>query len=186
MAASVEDRVEQSEATVSATHEDAIDVELTAFVQEHYPRLVRLAGLICREPRDAADAVQNGLEKAWRRRTDLRDRAALKSWLDRTVVREAIRLQRPGRSVFRLFDGPREIAVVQEISDPRVRYEADTELRIAFDALGRDQRIALVLHLYAGYTVEQTAEIVNAPVETVRARLRRGRERLRDLLGEAR
>ncbi len=49
-----------------------------------------------------------------------------------------------------------------------------------------DQRVALVLHLYAGYTVEETASIVGAPIETVRARLRRGRARLRSQLGEAR
>ena len=49
-----------------------------------------------------------------------------------------------------------------------------------------DQRAALVLHLYAGYTVEQTARIVDAPVETVRARLRRGKDRLRTLLGDGR
>jgi len=42
--------------------------DLAAFVGEHYPRLIRLAGLICREPSDAADAVQSGLEQAWRRR----------------------------------------------------------------------------------------------------------------------
>jgi RNA polymerase sigma-70 factor, ECF subfamily len=178
--------MQRSEATDSAGRDDVIDVELTEFVREHYTRLARLAGLICREPGDAADAVQNGLEHAWRRRADLRDRVAMRSWLDRTVVREAIRLQRPRRSLFTPFDGPREIAMAQEVTDPRVRYEVDTELRIAFDALGSDQRIALVLHLYAGYTVEETADIVKAPIETVRARLRRGRERLRELLGDAR
>jgi RNA polymerase sigma-70 factor, ECF subfamily len=164
-----------------------VDAELAEFVREHYPRLIRLAGQICREPRDAADAVQNALEQAWRRRATLRDRNSVRPWLDRTVVREAIRMNpRPRSLVNRLAPGPREIDVSETLSDPRARHEGDTELRIAFDALAVDQRVALVLHLYAGYTVEETASIVGAPIETVRARLRRGRERLRALLGDAR
>lgn len=170
-----------------AASPSVFDAELAAFVRAHYPRLIRLAGQVCREPRDAADAVQNGLEQAWRRRSTLRDPGAVRPWLDRTVVREAIRLNRPRRQLpIRLFDGPHEIEAWQDLPDPRARHEADTELRIAFDALNEDQRVALILHLYTGYTVEETAAIVGAPVETVRARMRRGRERLRTLLGDAR
>jgi RNA polymerase sigma-70 factor (ECF subfamily) len=111
----------------------------------------------------------------------------MRAWLDRTVVREAIRMNRPRRlPTWHPFERPREIEVAQTISDPHARHESDTELRIAFDALGVDQRVALLLHLYAGYTVEETAAIVGAPVETVRARLRRGRDRLRILLGDPR
>jgi RNA polymerase sigma-70 factor (ECF subfamily) len=142
--------------------------------------------LVGHEPLDASDAVQNALERAWRRRSALRDPAALRAWLDRTVVREAIRLNRPHRlSPIHLFGRPRELDLSVEMDDPRARYETDTQLRIAFDSLGVDQRVVLVLHLYAGYTVEETAAIVGAPVETVRARLRRGRARLRTLLGDA-
>lgn len=178
----------RSESSPAALARDGVvDAELAAFVRDHYPRLIRLAGQICREPLDASDAVQNGLEQAWRRRGTLRDRAALRSWLDRTVVREAIRLNRPrGLRIGRLFDGPREIDVLEAVPDRSARHEADAELRAAFDALGADQRVALVLHLYAGYTVEETADLVGAPVETVRARLRRGRERLRVLMGDPR
>jgi DNA-directed RNA polymerase specialized sigma24 family protein len=39
--------------------------------------------------------------------------------------------------------------------------------------------------LYAGYTVQETADIVGAPLETVRSRLRLARERLRTVLGES-
>ena len=48
------------------------DAALVTFVTEHYDRLLRLARLVCRETGDAADAVQMGLEQAWRRRSTLR------------------------------------------------------------------------------------------------------------------
>src|SRR5690348_1457461 len=123
----------RSESSPAALARDGVvDAELAAFVRDHYPRLIRLAGQICREPLDASDAVQNGLEQAWRRRGTLRDRAALRSWLDRTVVREAIRLNRPrGLRIGRLFDGPREIDVLEAVPDRSARHEADAELRAA-------------------------------------------------------
>src|SRR5690349_15973058 len=71
-----------------------IDPILEAFVAEHYPRLVRLTFLICGNGADAADAVQRGLELAWRQRAALRDESRLRPWLDRAVVREAIRIAR--------------------------------------------------------------------------------------------
>ena len=158
------------------------EATLGEFVAAHYPRLIRLASLICREPSDAADAVQAGLEQAWRRRSSLREPDALKAWLDRIVVREAVRTARPRGFAALIARGPREITV--EPADRRSNHEEDIAMRLAFARLPAEQRAALVLHLYAGYTVEQTARIVDAPVETVRARLRRGRLRLRELLGD--
>ena len=60
--------METSRADVAPVLAGIGEAELGAFVREHYPRLIRLAGLICREPSDAADAVQVALEQAWRRR----------------------------------------------------------------------------------------------------------------------
>ena len=71
-----------------------VDRALAAFVAEHYDRLLGLAWVICRHGPDAADAVQRGLEQAWRQRATLRDEARLRPWVDRVVVREAIRLGR--------------------------------------------------------------------------------------------
>ena len=42
------------------------DAAIGAFVIEHYDRLLRLARVVCRDASDASDAVQAGLELAWR------------------------------------------------------------------------------------------------------------------------
>ena len=163
-----------------------ISASLESFVLEHYDRLVRLARLVCRDPNEAGDAVQAALERAWKQQRSLRDPGALRSWLDRIVVREAIRLDRRRRSPFaRFFDRPRKIAV--EVPDPKAMPGASSaDLQNAFEALPADQRVAIVLHLHYGYSVTETADIVGAPVETVRSRLRLGRQRLREALGDSR
>lgn len=173
--------------SVDAATDRASTLDLGLFVGEHYPRLVRLAGLICNLAADREDAVQAGLEQAWRRRDSLRSPERLRSWLDRIVVREAIRLTSRRRRVAVRFIEP--LRVDDRSGEwPELRDRRSSEpheiaaLRAAFDDLPPPQRAAVVLHLYAGYSVNETAEIVGARVETVRSRLRLARERLREHL----
>lgn len=177
--------LEPTTETVAVVTTDA--VALGAFVESHYPRLVRLAALVCDEASDAQDAVQAGLERAWRKRSGLRQPDRLSAWLDRIVVREAIRVSRKRRSwQARRFSPVREIEV--DIADTRSAGAPRDEwldLRIAFAQLSADHRAVIALHLYGGYSVVETADFVGAPIETVRSRLRVARERLRTALGEA-
>jgi RNA polymerase sigma-70 factor (ECF subfamily) len=151
-------------------------------VRDNYDRLIRLAGLVCRNTADAEDAVQGALERAWRNQAALRDPDRVKPWLDRIVVREAIRITRSREGLvgrlLRRSDDEIEIAV-----DPVDPHSADAarmaELRAAFERLSAEQRAVVALHLYAGYSVAETADIVGTPLETVRSRLRLARQRLR-------
>ena len=148
--------------------------ELEAFVTEHYGRLIRLAGLVCHDLHEAEDAVQAALERAWRRRGTLADFERMRPWLDHIVVNEAIR----SRSRPRPTGGtlPRPPARRAPTSGPRSAGPS---------AASRTSNVTVVvLHLYAGYSLIDTAEIVGAPLETVRSRLRLARQHLRLLLAE--
>jgi RNA polymerase sigma-70 factor, ECF subfamily len=174
-----------------AARNETIERDLAQFVAAHYPRLIRLAGLICRDAIDSEDAVQAGLERAWRRRESLRDPERLAPWLDRIVVREAIRLGRDRRSlrvrVERLLGehDDIELRVSPAAVDPASTVTSRAALRHAFEALPAAQRAVVALHLYLGYSITETADIVGAPLETVRSRLRLAREQMRFQLGEA-
>jgi RNA polymerase sigma-70 factor (ECF subfamily) len=61
---------------------------------------------------------------------------------------------------------------------------ARASLRRAFEALPAPQRAVVALHLYLGYSITETADIVGAPLETVRSRLRLARDQLRFQLAE--
>lgn len=159
-----------------------VDIDLDAFVFAHYDRLIRLAALVCGDATEAEDAVQAGLERAWRGLARLRQAESLSSWVDRIVVREAIRTAGRRR---RWWSLRRELSVAADAIAPTVdppdRFAA---LRLAYQALPADQRAAVALHLYAGHSVAKTAEILGTPLETVRSRLRLARHRLRSELEE--
>jgi RNA polymerase sigma-70 factor (ECF subfamily) len=150
-------------------------VELHDFVFEHHSRLIRLATLITRSIDEAEDAVQAALERAWRHRSSLTDPSRLRPWLDRIVVREAIRgVRRPTHAL---------------APDLPAAFDGDTShetvaVHQALDQLTAGHRAVVVLHLYAGYSVADTAAALSIPIETVRSRLRIARDRLRHLLAE--
>ena len=169
-------------APTAALADDAV----TAFVDQHYDRLLGLARLVCRDTADAADAVQAGLEHAWKQRSSLRDPERLRSWLDRIVVREAIRIGKRRRSWIARFVSPAiDIGWIEPPDTSAALTPAMVALREAFASLPAEQRAVVALHHHLGYTVAETAGIVGAPVETVRTRLRRATDRLRQDLEEA-
>lgn len=152
---------------------------LEDLVAENYDRLLRVAVLICADRADAEDAVQVALERAWRHSQALRDPDRLPAWLHRIVVREAIRLEHRRRGLLgRWLAAPREIPVGSSPEGGR-----DLDLQAALRDLSVEQRAALVLHYYAGYSVAETAELSGVPLETARSRLRVARDRLRAALG---
>jgi RNA polymerase sigma-70 factor (ECF subfamily) len=163
------------------------DAAIAAFVGEHYDRLLRLARLVCRDGSDAADAVQVGLEQAWRRRSTLRDGTRLRPWLDRIVVREAIRVSKSRRSwLARLFSADSDVKWLEPQDGQASEPPAFAALRGAFARLSPEQRAVVGLHLHLGYTVAETAAMVGAPDDTVRSRLRSARNQLRYELEEPR
>jgi RNA polymerase sigma-70 factor (ECF subfamily) len=52
-------------------------------------------------------------------------------------------------------------------------------LREALGRLSPDHRAVVALHLHSGYSVDETARLLQVPFDTVRSRLRAARERLR-------
>lgn len=162
------------------------DDALTSFVVANYDRLLGLSRLICRDVSDASDALQVGLEQAWKQRTTLREPDRLRSWLDRIVAREAVRISQRRRSwLARFASASFDVAWIEPRDAASDLTPELIALRDAFARLPADQRAVVALHHHLGYTVVETAGIVDAPVETVRTRLRRATERLRRDLEEA-
>jgi len=177
----------------------ALERDLADFFAGHYDRLVRLAALVCHSASTTEDAVQAAMEQAWRRRGTLRDPSLIRPWLDRIVVRESIRANRKPWWA-RLAHGQPEVREIHVQADRGSPDRVDdlqgmagahpapdatwVALVVAFRGLPLDQRAAVALHLYAGYSVEETASLMGAGVETTRSRLRLARQRLRRELGE--
>jgi RNA polymerase sigma-70 factor (ECF subfamily) len=163
----------------------------------HRDRLWAVALRTTGDPEDAADALQDALIAAFRRAESYRGDAAVTTWLHRIVVNACLdRLRR--RKVRRAEPLPDDVeeyadrgsvatstagsAALVDPADHAVDRERRDQVLAALDTLPPDQRAALVLVDMEGYSVEETAAILDCAPGTVKSRCSRGRTRLLPLL----
>lgn len=119
---------------------------------------------------DAADAVQEALLRAWRRRDTLRDERYFETWLMRVLINESKTLLRKRRRMLPMAQPP----------EPG----ADAALHEALFSLPPHYRLPLTLTCLEGYTMREAAHMLGVPEGTVKARVHRARRQLKELLGE--
>ena len=134
-------------------------------------RLYRVARTMLPQECDCEDAVQEALLRAWDRRETLRQEAYFDTWLIRILINQC--------KTFYRRRPPEPAELTEDI--PQVTSE-ETPLLEALMALPRKQRVALELHYIEGYSVAETARILRLPEGTVKWRLKRGRELLKQSL----
>ena len=154
-----------------------------------YDRYGRLAyGMALRVLRDhalAEDAVQEAFLAVWRAAEGYRrERAKPSTWVLTLVHRRAVDLVRreDRRRADAIRDEPEEVATaVHEEADLRDRRAA---VQAALRQLPDDQREALELAYYGGYTQSELAERLGVPLGTIKSRMFAGLARLRELVPE--
>ena len=157
---------------------------------ELYDRFGRTAyGLALRILRDAAlaeDAVQEAFLTAWRRAdTFMPERAKASTWLLTFVHRRAVDVvRREERRRAEPIDTAGERASTATVDDDVwLRYERE-RVQAALKQLPDQQREALELAYYGGFSQSELAERLGQPVGTIKSRMFTGLARLRELLGE--
>ena len=155
-------------------------------------RLYRIARAIVRDSAEAEDALQEAYLHAYRSLGQFRGDSSLATWLSRLVVNECLgRMRRHTRrqNVIPMTPSPadHEIEAVpsDEVGSPdmaadRAQMRAILERRI--DALPETFRAVFVLRSVEELTVEETAECLGIPAETVRSRHFRAKSLLREAL----
>lgn len=147
------------------------------------PRLYRLAYSWCHDVHFADDLVQDAVERALSRLSELRDEERVEVWLMRIMHHRHLDLRRARREMDTLDDD-----LVASPSSP----EADAEhaqlvhhTRAAIAQLPDDQRHVLLLVDLEECSYAEAATILGIPIGTVMSRLSRARARLRGILDAA-
>lgn len=142
-------------------------------------RLYAVARLILRDTERAEDAVQEALVAAWRDLSGLRDPDRFEAWLHRLLVRECYREANRTR---RRAEVEGQVVSVTEVAGPGHLSALRDELERGFRRLDVEQRTALVLHHYLGYTFPEIGDALGIPIGTAKSRVHRATLAMRDAL----
>jgi len=184
-------------------YEHLSDVELAKLVVQRDPHAVRLitrrnnqrlyraAWSVLRDRPEAEDAVQDAYLKAFAAMASFAGASSLSTWLTRIVINGALERKRTADKRQRIL---REQSVI-DIDDYRERLMAGSETSQSPEAETMRRQIAklleravsnlpdafrpvFVLREIEGLSVEETAEALQIPKDTVKTRLLRSRRRL--------
>lgn len=152
------------------------DRELEKLAGQYAGLIYRLALNDTQSPSDAEDILQEVLLALFTSAPSFESQEHEKRWLIRVTLNKG---KNHRRSLLRRPTLPLEDA------DGYISREPDHRaLREAVAALPRNQRRAVDLFYYEGYSTSEIAAILNAKEATVRTWLHRGRQRLKEYLSE--
>ena len=164
-------------------------------VKRYDRRLLRIAQHVTHNLQDAQDAVQEAFLKVFRRLTQFHEKSKFSTWLIRITINESLMKLRELRSIKEVpidseFQGEAAVSsfeVVDSTQDPEELYqrsEVQHLLRNALQKLQPTVRVVFVLRDVEGFTIEETAEVLELTQSAVKARLWRARLELRERLSK--
>jgi RNA polymerase sigma-70 factor, ECF subfamily len=185
---------EPTDAELLAAHVAGDADAFARLFTRHRDRLWAVALRTMGNPHDAADGLQDGLVAAYRRADTFRGDAAVTTWLHRVVVNACLDRIRAAK-VRRAEALPDDLdergergslatsgGLVDDPEQAAIAGERRRALLTALATLPYEQRAALVLVDMEGYSVAESAVILDCAEGTVKSRCARGRERLATLL----
>jgi RNA polymerase sigma-70 factor (ECF subfamily) len=153
--------------------------ELSPLLAPIHEDVLLFARRIARSNAEGDDVFQEAVLRAARKLSTLRDRAKFKSWMYSVVV--SVHRTRSRRSFWTRWlahdDAP------DPAGENGSRWEdaraSASRASAALATLAPPQREAIVLFELHGYAIEEIAEIQGTSISSVKSRLSRGRDRLR-------
>jgi RNA polymerase sigma-70 factor, ECF subfamily len=150
----------------------------------------RSAYLILRSKEHAEDALQNALEGAYVSILKKKDITNFKAWFYTLVYSRSIDLYRKNnRQTFVDYEKNMEaqLKITSESAQQiAIHKENQSEMVQHLMALKRDQSLPLFLYYFEDLSVKEISLITNENINTVKARMKRGKESLAKIMKESR
>jgi len=152
--------------------------DYTKAVDTYADSVYRVAYSYTYSKADAEDVLQNVFLKLFQSRQSFNSEEHLKRWLIRVAVNECHNLHRTFWK--------RNIIRMEEIEKSAQDLLADNEIDLHNALLQLPSKYRVIIHMYyyEGYKTKEISKILKIKEATVRTRLARGRDRLRELLKE--
>jgi RNA polymerase sigma factor (sigma-70 family) len=164
--------------------------ELRAFetlYRDYHPRLTRFLNVILRRPHLVEEVLNDTMMVVWKQPERYNGRSKVSTWIFAIAYRKALKaLSRHEDPLPALGedDADHPAADAAERPDHRMSLaQARRAIDAALRALSADQRAAVELTYFHGFSYPEIAQIVDCPTDTVKTRMFHARKRLRAAFG---
>lgn len=159
-------------------------------MQSHESRIYAIALRMMGNREDAQDCAQDAMVRIYRAMGSFKGQSALATWIYRITMNTCLdelrrRKARKVTSLDSLVDNgwsPTDTGDTPE--EHGLRVEKQNALNQAIQSLPDDMRAAIILRDVKGYSYDEIASILDANVGTIKSRISRGREKLREILSK--
>ena len=159
-------------------------------MQSHESRIYAIALRMMGNREDAQDCAQEAMVRIYRAMGSFKGQSALATWIYRITMNSCLdelrrRKARKVTSLDSLVDNgwsPTDTGDTPE--EHGLRVEKQNALNQAIQSLPDDMRAAIILRDVKGYSYDEIASILDANVGTIKSRISRGREKLREILSK--
>jgi len=168
--------------------------EFSKAIEPHLTSLYNTALRMTRNQHDAEDLVQDTLFKAYRAIDQFKKDTNFRAWIFRILIntfitgyrksiKEPQKISFDDLEEFYLFKRLDETTELQEVSkDDFLENLFDDDIKSALESLPYQFRLVVLLCDVEGFSYNEIAEIIDAPLGTVMSRLYRGRKLLQRYL----
>ena len=156
-------------------------MDIEQLIHTYGDYLYRVAFIYTKDERTAEEVVQDVFLKFHQTRHRFDERASIKTYLTKMTVNRSYDYLRSWKH--RTFSLLEQLTGTSKGADARVvQKEECGEITQAVLKLPVKYREVLLLYYYEDLQVKEVAEFLQVPVSTVKTRLQRGREKLKQLL----
>lgn len=159
------------------------DAAFETLIESHERRIYNIAYKFMGNDADAQDAAQEAIIKMYHNMNKYSFRAAFTTWMYRVIVNTCLDLKRKKKD--EISFETQEYMAASTHGNPDadlLSSELKGQIKHAVRLLPEKYMTILVLIDIEGLKYEETAEILDMSVGTVKSRLSRAREKLRELL----
>ena len=157
-------------------------------MQAHEGRMYAVAFRMCGNREDAQDCLQEAMIRIYRAMNTFKGQSSFSTWVYRITMNSCLdELRRRKSRQASSLDAMLEVGFSPSDEDDTperysLREEQKRALERAISELPDDMRSAVVLRDIQGLSYEEIAEALSTNVGTIKSRISRGRERLRQIL----
>lgn len=158
-------------------------------VTKYQDRIFNTCYRMCHDHAEALDLVQAAFVKAYESLARFEGKSTFYTWMFRIAVNVVISSRRRRRTLASLDQpgrgetGRQDVAAAEERVDAEsLRGELRERLEAALERLPDEFRVVVILKDIEDLEYAEIAEVIGAPIGTVKSRLHRGRSMLREWL----